>query len=81
MINKKTNTKETMKTKTDTIYNVMEFVGNTPDPAIEREGLMRTLLNQVSHRRLKQLEKMYFDLMDEDNKKLWEKDVTFNNQQ
>ena len=69
-----------MKKKQQTIYNIKEFINNTPDPLIYWDELYKSLLNTISHNKLKELEKAYFNVMDDDSKKMYEKDTTFDKQ-
>ena len=67
-----------MKAKEKTIYNIKEFINNTSDPLIYWDELYRSLLSNISHKKLKELEKAYFNEMDNDIQKILEDETTFN---
>jgi hypothetical protein len=79
--NKTNNTEETMRNKiyekNRTISNIIDFCNNAPDGLMERDGLVRSLLKQLSHKKLKQLEKAYFENMDEDKQEFLKDQITY----
>ena len=64
--------------KEKTIENIKEFINNTSDPLIYWDELYRSLLSNISHKKLKELEKAYFNEMDNDIQKILEDETTFN---
>jgi|TARA_B100001564_G_scaffold356429_1_gene370579 hypothetical protein len=64
--------------KDKTIYNIKEFINNTSDPLIYWDELYKSLLSNISHKKLKELEEAYFNEMDEEYKKQLENETTFN---
>jgi len=63
--------------KLHTIGNIIDFCNNAPDGLMERDGLVRSLLKQLSHKKLKELEKAYFENMDEDMQKFHKQSTTY----
>ena len=64
--------------KDKTIYNIKDFINKTPDPLIYWDELLKSLLSNISHKKLKELEEAYFNEMDEEYKKQLENETTFN---
>ena len=64
--------------KEKTIENIKEFINKTSDPLIYWDELYRSLLSNISHKKLKELEKAYFNEMDNDIQKILEDETTFN---
>ena len=71
------NTLNKVLKKLQTVGNIIDFCNNAPDGLMERDGLVRPLLKQLSHKKLKELEKAYFENMDEDMQKFHKDNKTY----
>ena len=70
-------TKEKIINKLHTISNIIDYCNNASDGLMERDALVRSLLKQLSHKKLKELEQAYFENMDKYMQEFHKNDVTF----
>lgn len=70
-------TREKIINKLRSVGNIIDYCNNAPDGLMERDGLVRSLLGQLSHKKLKELEQAYFENMDKDMQEFHKNDVTF----